>query len=133
MTTSSSDREASPSRLYRNPKQGILFGVCAGIAAYFGINPWVVRAFAILGLFMFAPATIISYVILALVLPRAPAALYRTESEERFWREVRVDPARSLSELRHRFLRLEQRLTSMEAYVTSDAYRVQREINDLER
>ena len=48
-------------------------------------------------------------------------------------RDVRVDPSRSFSSLRHRFRELEQRLRSMEAYVTSDAYRVHKEINDLER
>lgn len=124
---------ANPSRLYRDRKDRFILGVCAGIARYFGINPWVVRVLAILGLLMFTPPTIIGYIILALVLPKAPERLYRTPDEERFWTEVRVDPARSSSELRHRFRELEHRLRRMESYVTSEAYRVNKEIRDLDR
>lgn len=125
--------QQSPSRLYRDPKNGVLFGVCAGIAGYFGLNPWVIRALSIMGLVMFTPPTVIAYVLMALLLPRAPAKLYRNPEEERFWSRVRVDPAQSFSELRHRFRELEQRLRSMESYITSESYRVHREINDLDR
>lgn len=123
----------SPNRLYRDPRRGVLFGVCAGIAGYFGVNPWIIRALAIMGLVMFTPPVLIGYVIMACLLPRAPERLYRTPEEERFWSGVRVDPAQSFSELRHRFRELEQRLRSLESYITSDAYRVHREINDLDR
>ena len=124
---------ASPNRLYRDGKDRLILGVCAGIARYFGINPWVVRILAILGLLMFTPPTVIGYLILALMLPKAPERLYRTPDEERFWTNVRVDPSGSSSELRHRFRELEHRLRRIEAYVTSEAYRVSREIRDLER
>ena len=30
-------------RLYRKPKEGILFGVCAGIGDYFNIDPVIIR------------------------------------------------------------------------------------------
>lgn len=125
--------EGSPARLYRDPKNGVLFGVCAGIAGYFGINPWIIRALAVAGLVMFTPPTAIGYILMAVLLPRAPEKLYRSPEEARFWSKVRVDPAQSFSELRHRFRELEHRLRSMESYVTSEAYRVHREINDLER
>lgn len=127
------DGTANPNRLYRDPANGYVFGVAAGIAEYFGIEAWIVRALLILGVFVAAPPFIIGYVILGLVLPRKPERLYRDETEEKFWRDVRVDPSRSFSSLRHRFRELEKRLRSMEAYMTSDAYRVHREINDLDR
>jgi phage shock protein C len=125
-----SDRP-SPSRLYRNRRDGVFLGVCAGIADYFGVQRWVVRVLWAGGLLMFAPPTIIGYFLLAMLLPKAPEHLYENTDEERFWRDVRVDPARKFSELRHRFRELEHRLRGMEAYVTSEAYRVHREINDL--
>ena len=128
------DRQgAGPNRLYRNGKDRVVLGVCAGIARYFGINPWVVRVLTIVGLLMFTPPTIIGYIILALVLPKAPERLYRTPDEERFWTEVRVDPERSSSELRHRFRELEHRLRRIESYVTSEAYRIDKEIRNLDR
>ncbi len=129
----SGESGASPSKLYRLPEEGYLAGVAAGIAAYFGLQGWVVRAAFVLGLVIAAPPTILVYLILALFLPKAPEHLYRDAEEERFWRTVRLDPSRSFSTLRHRFRELEQRLRAMEAYVTSNSYRVQREFNDLER
>ena len=133
MTWNSGGSGADASRLYRDSNNRFILGVCAGIASYFGISPWVVRVLAIIGLAIFTPPTIIGYVILALLLPKAPQQVYRTPGEERFWTQVRVDPAGSFSELRHRFREMEQRLRNIEAYVTSEAYRVNREINDLER
>ncbi|TVR95392.1 MAG: envelope stress response membrane protein PspC [Rhodospirillales bacterium] len=123
----------SLNRLFRDPRNGIFLGVCAGIAGYFGVERWVVRLATVVALLMFTPATILAYLVLACILPRAPERLYDTSEEARFWRNVRVDPARSFSELRHRFRGLEHRLRAMEAYVTSEAYRVNRDINDLDR
>lgn len=123
----------SPNRLFRDPRNGIILGVCAGIAGYFGVERWVVRLAAVVALLMFTPATILVYLVLGFILPRAPERLYESSEEARFWRNVRVDPARSFSELRHRFRGLEHRLRAMEAYVTSEAYRVNRDINDLDR
>ena len=131
-SASDSDRP-SLSRLYRNRQDGILFGVCAGIADYFGVRPWVVRGLVIIAMLMFPPPTLLAYVITAMVVPRAPEKLYKTDEEQSFWRGVRVDPSRKFSELRHRFRELEVRLRKMETYVTSEGYRVNREINDLDR
>ena len=125
------DGRPSPSRLYRNRRDGVIFGVCTGIADYFGVQRWVVRVLWVGGLLMFPPPTIIGYLLLALFLPKAPEHLYENKDEEHFWRDVRVDPARKFSELRHKFREQEHRLRGMEAYVTSEAYRVHREINDL--
>jgi phage shock protein C len=128
--TEQNDRP-SPSRLYRNRRDGMILGVCAGIADYFGVQRWVVRVLWVGGLLMFPPPTIIGYFLLAMLLPKMPEHLYENKDEEHFWRDVRVDPARKFSELRHKFREQEHRLRGMEAYVTSEAYRVHREINDL--
>ena len=128
--TETNDRP-SPSRLYRNRREGMILGVCTGIADYFGVQRWVVRVLWVGGLLMFPPPTIIGYFLLALFLPKMPELLYENKDEEHFWRDVRVDPARKFSELRHRFREQEHRLRGMEAYVTSEAYRVHREIDDL--
>ncbi len=125
------DPRPSPSRLYRNPAKGVLFGVCAGIAEYAGVQTWIVRLLAVLALLMFPPPAVVIYLIVAAVLPRVPERLYRDDAEQRFWRDVRVDPSRKFSELRHRFREIEHRLRAMESYVTSKGYRVSREIDDL--
>ena len=45
-----------------------LFGVCAGIAKYFGIDPTIIRVIWVL-LVLFAGFGLLAYLILALVIP----------------------------------------------------------------
>ena len=123
----------SPARLYRNRERGIVKGVCAGIADYFGIETWIVRAIVLAGLFFFTISIVVVYVILTLVVPAAPDDLYESPAEKDFWRGVRVEPRGTVSSLRHRFRDMEHRLRSLESYATSREFRLSREINDLER
>ncbi len=134
MTTASENRNALGfGRLYRSADAGILFGVCAGLADYFGVERWIVRVFWLFGLLILPPPTIVAYLVLAMLLPKAPARQYASEGDAAFWQGVRIDPSRSFAELRHRFRELERKLQRAEAFVTSKRYRVQREIDDLDR
>jgi phage shock protein C len=45
--------QPSPNRLYKDPEKGMLMGVCAGIADYFGVAPAGVRIAAAIALFLF--------------------------------------------------------------------------------
>jgi len=121
-----------PSRLYRNRERGRIFGVCAGLADYFGISPFLVRIAAVIALFMFPPPTLICYLLAALLLSRAPAFQYESDAEKEFWRQLRLKPSESLSRLRHRYREHEQRLRSMEAFVTSSEAKLHRAFRDLE-
>jgi phage shock protein C len=125
-------RAPRPSGLYRNTERGKLFGVCAGLADYFGISPFVVRIAVVVAFFMFPPPTLICYLLAALLLSRAPARLYESDAEKEFWRQVRVKPSESLSRLRHRYREQEQRLRNMEAFVTSSEAKLHRAFRDLE-
>ena len=63
-------RSDGPRRLYRNPDDKVIFGVCSGIAAYFGIDTiWVRIGFIILTLLW--GTGILMYIILALIIPEA--------------------------------------------------------------
>jgi phage shock protein C len=128
-----SDEPASPSKLYRSSDGSILFGVCAGLADYFGAARWTVRLFWFFALLVFPPTTIVAYLVLAMLLPKAPAQLYESVEQADFWRGVRIDPSRSFAELHHRFRTLEHKLQRAEAFVTSKSYRIRREIDDLNR
>ncbi|MFH0768631.1 MAG: PspC domain-containing protein [Chloroflexota bacterium] len=55
-------------RLYRSRSDRMIWGVCGGLAKYFGIDPTIVRLIAVLSIFLGA-AGIIAYIILALVVP----------------------------------------------------------------
>lgn len=128
---SAGPRAPRPSGLYRNTRQGKLFGVCAGLADYFGINPFVVRIAAVIAFFMFPPPTLICYLLASLLLSRAPEQLYDSDAEKEFWRQMRVKPSESLSRLRHRYREQEQRLRNMEAFVTSSEAKLHRAFRDL--
>lgn len=126
-------RSASPAKLYRDTDNGMMFGVCAGIADYFGVGRWLVRILAVLGLFMFTLPTVLAYFITAFVVPRKPEALRLSEPEEQFWRGVRTQPKNTARDIRHRFRELERRLRSIEAYVTSREFQLARDIDNLEK
>jgi len=121
----------SPNRLYRNLDNAMVKGVCAGVADYFGIEPWIVRIGTVFSLFAFTFPTLIGYFILTKVIPPRPADLYETPREEAFWTRVRVEPTGTVSTLRHRFREFEKRLRDLENFVTSREFRLDREINDL--
>lgn len=121
-----------PSRLYRNTDRGIIFGVCAGLADYFGVSRFLVRILAVIALFMFPPPTLFCYFISALLIPRAPAYPYASDAEREFWRQMRLKPSESLSRLRHRYREQEQRIRNMEAFVTSSEAKLHRAFRDLE-
>ncbi len=123
----------SPNRLYRNTREGRFLGVCAGIADYFGFNPWSVRIVVIVSLVLFTLPTLLAYFVCGFLLEQKPDNLYEDSDEERFWRSVRMEPTGTVGDLRHRYRELERRLQAIEAYVTSREFELNRDINDLDR
>ncbi|HUS00657.1 MAG TPA: PspC domain-containing protein, partial [Chitinophagaceae bacterium] len=93
-------------RLYRNPDNKIIAGVCSGIASYFNINVWIPRILFLIPFisiffgwghygpfsfphffhFSFSPGTLLIYIILWLVIPEA-----NTTSEKLEMKGERVD------------------------------------------
>ncbi len=120
----------NPHRLYRDGDNAMLAGVCAGIAEYFDLNRKGVRlATVLLVLFPpFAGFVLLSYVVLAIVLPVKPAGLYENEEQAEFWRGVSNAPGDVFGALSHRFKELNLRLERMEAFVTSKEFEIDREL-----
>ncbi|WP_225221207.1 PspC domain-containing protein [Bacillus norwichensis] len=54
-------------KLMRSSTDKVLFGVCAGIAEFFGISPFIVR------LIFFVTGAVVIYIILAALLPENPS------------------------------------------------------------
>jgi phage shock protein C len=57
-------------RLYRSFSDSKLFGVCGGLAQYFGIDSAIVRILFLVGAFASGGAVAIGYVILAILVPK---------------------------------------------------------------
>lgn len=59
-------------RLYRNEDEGIIGGVCYGIAEYFNTDPTIVRLAWVAALFLALPMSAIAYVVALIVIPEKP-------------------------------------------------------------
>ena len=106
-------------RLYRSRSDRMLWGVCGGLAKYFGIDPTIVRVIAVLLIFANGLG-ILAYIILAIVVPlegskaTAPKEAVRENVEDiketasELGREVRSTltgeegKSEEVAELRHR-------------------------------
>ncbi|RFF30084.1 envelope stress response membrane protein PspC [Wenzhouxiangella sediminis] len=120
----------SRNRLYRNKERSILGGVCSGIADWAGFNLTALRVITILLAIPFTAVMVVGYIALWILLPKRPINLYRDESDEAFWHEVRKGPKDGVSSLNQRFRELDKRLQRMEAWLTSNEYRIDRELRD---
>ncbi len=63
-------------RLYKSTKDRKVFGVCAGIAEYFNIDPTLVRLITLI-LFIAYGSGLLAYLVAALILPDATAEVYK--------------------------------------------------------
>lgn len=105
-------------KLYRIPDEGMISGVCAGIASYLGLPVLLVRIMAVLALFFgFFFITIIVYFSMAFILDSAPveeASLHSCVPARQRMKQMEFDLAAS-----------EQRLRELERYLTSETFQVE--------
>ena len=73
------EKTKSPKRFYKDPENKMIDGVCAGIAAYFGVDTvWIRLAFVVL-LFATSGMMIPVYIVLAIIMPPARTAAQRLQ------------------------------------------------------
>ncbi len=71
--------------LYRDPKNGKIAGVCAGIADYFNLETWFVRILTVTAFFLLAgPFILVSYVAAWFILDKKPTGEYHASGTDRF-------------------------------------------------
>ncbi len=58
-------------KLYRDKDNGIVAGVCAGIANYFNVDPWIVRLIFIIGFIPGVGSPLVFYILLWFLIPPA--------------------------------------------------------------
>jgi len=117
-----------PEGLVRDMVNGKVAGVCAGLGGYFSIKTKWVRLFLILSsVFGFFIPVLIVYVVLAVLMPPAPAGFaYGTPTLDETGRRVP-----DASYMRDHFAHLDRRLATMEAWVTSEDYRLRQQFKNL--
>ena len=117
--------------LYKDSQNAKIFGVCAGIADYTGVNAFWVRMGALMLCFMTSGGIIPVYFIAGLFLNKKPADLYVDRDEQKYWQRVRQSPARTAREVRARFRDIDRRLAEVETYYVTSNPRLSAEIERL--
>jgi phage shock protein C len=131
MSTGDNGRNAPVNRLYRNPRRGVFFGVCAGMSEYFGFDLTATRVLTVVGVMFSFPIVAVAYVLLGFLLPRKPYSGPETDFVDPVKRQVRADPHDMLSSVRYRARDLDARLARLEKYVTSNRFKLDREFRQL--
>jgi phage shock protein C len=105
--------------LYRS-RNGIILGVCRGIADYFDFSVFWVRAIAVLLLIFsgFWPVAIL-YFIAALLMKPEPVIPIDTDEDQEFYDSYIHSRKGAIDRLKRRYDNLERRIRRMEDTVTS--------------
>ncbi|GAB2663511.1 phage shock protein C [Vibrio panuliri] len=124
--------------LYRDTINGKLSGVCAGLANYVGAEVWLVRILVISAALLGGSfLVVLAYIALTLMLEKQPANYVeslKVQQEHTLkskpW-QAGQSPEQLLETLDKDFAHLEGKLRNIEAYVTSDTFKVNREFSKL--
>ena len=103
--------------LHKDSAHAKLFGVCAGIAQFWGMDVALIRIMTVFLSFMFPP-TVFFYVLLAFLLNDAPQAKDDTFKQ-------------ALDTLEQDFKLIEIHVLQLEDYVTSDAFALSKKLGNL--
>ena len=119
-------------KLYRNSEDGIVAGVCSGLADFFGFDTTLTRVVVAIGMLIFQ-TLIVVYIILAILVPKRPASSGPQERPSNPYMEQRIksEPHSTLRSVRHRYRDLDRRLQRLEKHVTSKRYNLEREFEGL--
>lgn len=74
-----SGQEKHKKRLYRDPQESVLGGVCGGLAAYFNMDPVIVRILFVVLTVITTGAGLLAYFILWIAVPKAVSTAQRLE------------------------------------------------------
>ncbi len=130
-------------KLYRDPQSGKIGGVCAGIAAYYGVEAWVVRLLAVTAL-LFLPSIVFpAYWIAFFLMEKRPLCNGGSWHRDRAHRRAnhtspapelgsRLSPRNSLRDVQADLAEAELRLRRMESHVTSGQFELHRELNRID-
>ena len=140
--------------LYRNPSQGKIAGVCAGLADYFGWETWLVRILVVSGVLLGMGWFVVIYIAAWFILDKKSGSATKVETKlkqkvknsaeqvkeelssesikvkSRIW-QAGEPPKQAFHDIRRKFTTLERELRQIERYVTSPEFTVSREINNL--
>ena len=115
--------------MYRS-RDGIILGVCRGIAEYFDFSIFWTRVVSLILLFFTGlwPIAVL-YFIAALIMKPEPVLPLRTGDQQEFYESYVHSPKSAADRLKRRYENLERRLQRMENYVTSTEFDWEHRLN----
>ncbi|MDK9763563.1 envelope stress response membrane protein PspC [Vibrio sp. D420a] len=124
--------------LYRDPINGKLSGVCAGLANFFGLEVWLVRIMVISAALLGGSfLVILAYLAMTFMIEKQPRRYVdelRSKQEhtlkQKPWEQGQT-PEFLLNTLESDFEKIERDVRNIEAYVTSDTFKVNREFKNM--
>lgn len=124
--------------LYRDPINGKLSGVCAGLANYFGLEVWLVRIMFISAALLGGSfLVILAYLAMTFMIEKQPRRYVdelKSKQEhtlkQKPWEQGQT-PEFLLNTLESDFEKIERDVRNIEAYVTSDTFKVNREFKNM--
>ena len=111
-------------------RNGVILGVCRGIAEYFDFSVFWTRAIALILLFFSGlwPITVI-YFAAALLMKPEPAVPIHTDEDREFYESYVHSPRGAVDRIKRRYGNLERRIQRMEHAVTSREFEWEKRLN----
>lgn len=118
-------------KLYRDPKNGKLGGICAGLAEYFGLEIWIIRLFVI-SAFLFSAGffVVIAYIAACFILDELPAqrqwqqSIYKAHTMKKNAWQSGHSAQQILKNVNAELDQIENSIEQMESYVTSFTFKM---------
>jgi phage shock protein C len=115
--------------LYRS-RNGVLFGVCRGLADYFNFKVFWVRCIAVAVLLLTGIWPLAGiYILAALLMKPEPVLSLQSEDEEEFYHSYVDSRRRAAQRLKNRYRKLDRRIRRLEDSVTSHEFDWDRRLN----
>lgn len=115
------------SEISRDPDRGVLFGVCAGLAEFYGWNLRKTRIIAFVLMLIFNGPIILAYLAAALLLPTRQQTERQQAADS-----SRQDKPQYRGPLKQRYAEIEKRMRRVEAYLHGQEYQLRSAFRDLE-
>ncbi|HIJ73398.1 MAG TPA: envelope stress response membrane protein PspC [Candidatus Hydrogenedentes bacterium] len=115
--------------LYRS-RDGVLFGVCKGIAEYLNFSVFWMRVIAVFAMIFFFPWTIGAYILAALLIKPEPIVPFQSEADEEFYNSLTSSRSMALHRLKRTYDNLDRRIQRIEGIVTARDFNWDRKLKE---
>lgn len=117
--------------IYRS-RDGVLLGVCRGIADHFDLSPFWIRFGVVIIFFLTGLWPVVGlYIAAALLMKPEPVETINTQDEQDFYNAYVHSPGSAMDRLKRKFEKLDRRIRRMEDKVTNREFDWERRCNDL--